>query len=330
MNEPTEVKLTAYGGNRISVLDTCQLKCKYKNEANNLEFYVVNATAPTALSLKTCQDILLIKVIMMVNKQDENTNCDQLLEEFSDVFKGKGCLSHEYHIQLKPGVKPVVHAARKIPVSWIDKVKRELERMEKLNIIQRVDEPTEWMNSMAVVPKPNGEVRICLDPRDLNFVVKRKHYQMPTPDKTTSQFSGAKYFTVVDATAGYWNVPLSKESSILTTFQTSFGRFCYLRMPFGIFSAQEVLQKRMDRVFGELPGVHVIVDDTLVSGSMREEHDERLRANLTAARQNGVKFNPKKIQKCSSEFNFFGELITKNGLKPHPSKVALVRNMTSP
>jgi hypothetical protein len=78
----------------------------------------------------------------------------------------------------------------------------------------------------------------------------------------------------------------------------------------------------MDRVFGELPGVHVIVDDI--------EHDERLRATLTAARRNRVKFNPKKIQKCSSEVKFFGELITKDGLKPHTSKVAAVRNMTSP
>ena len=195
--QPTKVKLTAYGGNRISVLGTCQLKCKYKKEAHNLEFYVVNATAPTALSLKTCQDLSLL-------------------------------------------------------------------------------------------------------------------------------------ITVLDATAGYWNVPLSKEASILTTFQTPIGRFCYLRMPFGICSAQEVFQNRMDRVFGELPGVHVIVDDILVSGSTREDHDERLRAALTAARRNGVKFNPKKIEKCSSEVKFFGELITKDGLKLDPSKVAAVGNMMSP
>ena len=102
-----------------------------------------------------------------MNKPDENNNCDQLLEEFSDVFKGHGCLSHEYHIQLKPGVKPVVHAARKIPVSSRDKIeKMQMEnekgkvkmQMVRLNIIRRVDEPTEWVNSMVVVPKPNDEV----------------------------------------------------------------------------------------------------------------------------------------------------------------------------
>jgi hypothetical protein len=106
---------------------------------------------------------------------------------------------------------------------------------------------------------------------------------MPTLDETTSQLAGAKYFTVLNATAGYWNVPLSKEASILTT----------------------------------------------LSGSTREDHDERLRAALTAARRNGVKFNPNKIQKCSSEIKLFGELITKDGLMPDPSKVATVGNMTS-
>jgi hypothetical protein len=85
----------------------------------------------------------------------------------------------------------------------------------------------------------------------------------------------------------------------------------------------------MDRVFGELPGVHVIVDDIHVSGSTSEDHDERLRAALTAARRNGVKFDPK-IQKCSSEVKLFVELITKDSLKPDPSKVSAVGNMTSP
>ena len=74
----------------------------------------------------------------------------------------------------------------------------------------------------------------------------------------------------------------------------------------------------------------MIVDDILVSGSTREDHDERLRAALTAARRNGVKFNPKKFRKCSSEVKLFGELITKDGLKSDPSKVAAVGNMTSP
>jgi hypothetical protein len=144
-----------------------------------------------------------------------------------------------------------VHAARKIPVSLRDKVKREIEKMEKLNIIRRVDEPTEWVNSMAVVPKPNGEVRICLDPRDLNFAVKREHYQMPTLNEITSQLAGAKYFTVLDATAGYWNVPLSKEASILTTFQTHLVDFVtYTNAIWYMFRERSLPKEDGSRIWG--------------------------------------------------------------------------------
>ena len=143
-------------------------------------------------------------------------------------------------MQLKPEVQQVVHAARKVTVAIREKVKAELDRMEKLNVISKVDEPTKWVNSMVVVLKPNGVVRIFLDPRDLNKAINREHYKMITLEEVTSQLSGAQYFTVLDATSGYWAMPLSKESSILTTFQTPYGRYRYLRMPFGICSAQEV------------------------------------------------------------------------------------------
>ena len=83
--------------------------------------------------------------------------------------------------------------------------------MERLNVISKVDEPPQWVNSMVVVPKPNGTVRICLDSRDLNKAINREHCKMPTLEEVTSQLSGAQYFTVLDATSGYWAIPLSKE-----------------------------------------------------------------------------------------------------------------------
>ena len=98
----------------------------------------------------------------------------------------------------------------------------------------------------------------------------------------------------------------------------------------GICVAQELFQKKMDRIFEGLPGVHIIVDDILVAGSTVEEHDDRLRVTLATARKKGIKFNPKKIQRCSTEVKFFGEMLTKDGLKPDPEKVAAVEKMSSP
>ena len=83
----------------------------------------------------------------------------------------------------------------------------------------------------------------------------------------------------------------------------------------------------MDGIFGGIPGVHIIVDDILVAGSTIQEHDERLRATLVRAKENGIKFNPRKLQRCSNQVKFFGELLTKDGLKPDPEKVAAVKEM---
>ena len=192
-------------------------------------------------------------------------------------------------MQLKPEVQPVVHAARKVTVAIREKIKAELERMEKLNVISKVDEPTTWVNSMVVVPKPNGAVRICLEPRHLNKAINKKHYKMITLEEVTSQLSAAQYFTVLDATSGYWAMPLSKESSILTTFQTPYGRYRYLRMPFGICSAQEVFQKKMDRIFEGIPGVHIIVDDMMSMMASYEQlslQPEKTESSSTQRRYN--------------------------------------------
>ena len=78
--------------------------------------------------------------------------------------------------------RTVVHSPRKIPVPQREKVVEELKRMEKLVVIVRQEEPTEWMNSLVVVQKPNGSVRLCIDPRDLNVARKRSHYPMKTVD----------------------------------------------------------------------------------------------------------------------------------------------------
>ena len=99
-------------------------------------------------------------------------------------------------------------------------------------------------------------------------------------------------------------------------------------MPFGICSDQEVFQKKMDGIFEGIPGVHVMADDILIAGSTK--HYERLRATLKRARESGINFNPKKLQRCSTEVKFFGELLTNDGSKPDPAKVIAVRNMRPP
>ena len=92
-------------------------------------------------------------------------------------------------------------------------------------VVERVDEPTDWVNSLVIVEKPNGQLRLCLDPKDLNNAIKRPHYPLPTLEDATSKMAGAKFFTKLDAKSGYWPLKLKDSSSYLTTFNTPFGRY---------------------------------------------------------------------------------------------------------
>ena len=154
---------------------------------------------------------------------------------------------------------------------------------------------------MVTVVKPD-KLRICIDPKDLNRAMKRPNYQIPILDEILPTLVNAKIFSVLDAKDGFHQVKLDESSSYLTTFWTPFGRYRYLRMPFGISSAPEVYQRRMHDIIQGLPGVEVIADDILVygKGSTKEEyiqdHDHNLTKLLERARAVNLKLNKKKLK----------------------------------
>ena len=139
--------------------------------------------------------------------------------------------------------------------------------------------PTEWISSMVVVAKPN-KIRICLDPKDLNKAVLRPKYQMPTLEEILPKLNGAKVFTTLDAKDGFHQIGLDEESSKLTTFWTPFGRYRYLRLPFGISVAPEEFECKLQEKLSDLEGTHVLRDDILVVGygdtaeEAEKNHDE--------------------------------------------------------
>ena len=117
--------------------------------------------------------------------------------------------------------------------------------------------------------------------------------------------------------------------SLLTTFNTLFGRYCYKRLPFGLRSSAEVFEKRVEQVFGDLP-VSIYFDDLIVAGETQEKHDENLRRLLDRARECKVKFNRDKIQLNRSEVSYLGHIVSAEGIKVDPAKVKAITEMPSP
>ena len=179
------------------------------------------------------------------------------------MFEGLGLFEGEHHICINKDYPPVIHPPRRVPHALKDKLKKELDRMEKLDVISRIDEPTDWVNSMVLVEKAKG-LRVCLDPKDLNKAIKREHYRTRTLEDILPKLNGAKYFGVCDARSGYWTIKLDEASTKLTTFNTPFGRYCFKRLPLGLISSQDVFQKKIDQAFEGIQGVEAIADDILI------------------------------------------------------------------
>ena len=132
-------------------------------------------------------------------KVRQYTSKEHLIQQHPKVFEEKvGKLKGEYHIRLDDNAIPIQHSPRRVPAALRDQLKDTLDDLVKQQIIAPVTEPTAWINSMVVVPKKNGTLRICLDPKDLNCHIQREHYQLPTIEDIATRLDKAKLFTVLE------------------------------------------------------------------------------------------------------------------------------------
>ena len=147
-----------------------------------------------------------------------------------------------------------------------------------------------------IVEKSNGDIRVCLDLKDLNRAVKREFSQLPRAEEIMSQMSGATIFSKLDASAGYWQVKVDEASSDLLAFNTPFDRFKFKRLPFGVHCASEVHSKRISEILDGLDGVAHIQNDIIVWGTDQENHDDDLSKVLERIKESGLKLNNQKCE----------------------------------
>ena len=225
---------------------------------------------------------------------------------------------------------------RRLPIGIRDKVAAELQKMEANGIIAPVTEASSWVSALLVITKPDGRIRLCIDPKPLNKALKRARYRMPTIEDVLPQLAGAKVFSTVDVKEAFWTVRLDDESSRLTTFETPFGRYRWLRLPFGVSPAPELFQARLNNALAGLKGVACIADDILIAGSGDTEadatadHNKNLRALLDRCREKGIKLNRQKLKLNRPSTIFCGYNLTRDGALPDQRKVAAILNMPPP
>jgi len=326
--EKTHVELKTWKNDKYQPLGECRLHVRNpkSNKLYNVRFIVCHNNFDPILGLRASEQMKLINV-----NNDNFERVNVIDNNFDSVFDNKiGTIGNEHKLKVRSDAQPIIMANRKVPISQREPLKKELDRLVNLGVITPVSEPTEWVSQTVITAKKNGKIRLCLDPRELNKVLLREHYTLPVIDDTLHELRQSKIFSKADLASGYWHIKLDNESSMLTTFQTCFGRFRWLRLPFGLNVSSEIFQRKLFEAFSDLEGIICIADDIIIHGKDENEHDERMNKFLERCLIKGIKLNKDKLFNKVDAVTFMGHKITKDGLEVDEEKIKAVKNFPSP
>ena len=209
----TRCRLVTYSGQRLIPEGETTVTIN----GHKLCFQVVAEGSPI-LGIDACVTLNLITRVDTICTI-EATEAEKLVKHYNDIFHGLGHIKSNAIIHVDPNVTPTIDPPRRIPHAVIDEVRAELDKMLKMGVIKKQDEPTPWVSSITIVRKP-GKTRICIDPTKLNRAILRGPYPIRTIEEVVAKTHGACYFSVLDANSGYWQVQLDENSSRLCTFNT--------------------------------------------------------------------------------------------------------------
>jgi transposase InsO family protein len=331
--QPSSAKIRGVHGKVQRAIGSVVLPCRYKDDTRMVKFQVLN-TNNHNINLLGSADCVKFGMVARVYSAETDTHSEiaKIINMYKNVFDDViGCLPGEYDIKIDENAHPVVHPPRSVPVALREKVRAELNRLEAAGIVAKVVEPTPWVNSMVVVSKKDiDQIRICIDPSDLNKVILREHFPMNNIDEIASRLAGSTVFTTLDAKMGYFQIKLSERSSLLTTFNTPFGRYRMLRMPMGAKCSADKFQQVLVEAFNGIDGVEIYQDDILVHGKTHAEHNNRLRQVLKKCQDINLKLNRKKCQIGQGEVAYVGHKLTGKGLKPTDDRIQAIKNLKIP
>ena len=221
---------------------------------------------------------------------------EDLKKLYPNSFDRLGSFKGEYNIRIDPTVKPATHARRNVPIESKEAIDKELDYLIEEEIITEQVEPTPWVSSVTFPMKPNGEVRVCLDPSNLNKAIIREHHIPMTVEEIAHKLARATVYTKADALKAFLQIHLTDEASLLMTFNSHRGCLHFLRMRFGAKMSQDVFQLWMDAILEQCPGVIGIHDDMVIFGVDQEDHDANLINLLNICQKEGLVLNSKKLE----------------------------------
>jgi hypothetical protein len=253
-----------------------------------------------------------------------------LLQEFQDLFSTTPGTTNLAEHFIPTNGNPVKVPPRRIPANFRDEVEEQLDTMLKMGIIEECSSP--WMAPTVFVRKKNGELRMCIDYRELNKKTVKDAYPLPRADEVQDRLAGSTIFSTLDLACGYWQIAVTPEDRPKTAFcpEPGMGLFQFTCMPFGLSGAPGSFQRLMYTVCRGLPFVTTYLDDVLIHSVSPEEHLQHLQEVFHQLRQAGLPLQGSKCQLGMSQVTYLEHVFSSSGMEPDPRKIAVVENWPTP
>lgn len=311
----------------------CNLENLYKNpQSNNTK--KVNMIQ---INKKEFQQKLEEKIKHL--SEEEKYRMRNLLIQYKDLFSlggigNLGCTSIVKH-KINTGNHPPINKrpyrvpqAQKVVLN--DLIQEQLDK----GVIKPSISP--WSAPVVIVPKkpgPDGVIsyRMCVDFRELNKITVPEVYPLPDIHETLDMLGGSKFFTALDMNSGFFQVQMDADSQEKTGFSTPDGHYEYTRMPMGLINSPAVFQRLVDTTLSGLKDACLpYMDDILIFSPDIDQHCKDISKVLDRFKNVNLSVQLKKCQLAQSEINFLGHVISREGIKPCPKKIEIVKNYPKP
>lgn len=228
--------------------------------------------------------------------------------------------------------KPVRCKVRTESPFKLKKIIAEIDRLEKRGIIKKIEQ-SEWLHPIISVPKPNGTLRICVDAREINAVMKKNAYPQQNVNRILGLIGRAKYITTIDLTDAYFQIPLHKDSQEKTAFAVpTRGTYVYTRMPMGLTISGAILCSLIDQLFGAEfePFAFPYLDDIIIVTETFEQHLEVLEKVAKKLAYANLTISTTKSKFCYRRLKYLGHIIDESGIALDKSRIDAISNFPRP
>ena len=264
---------------------------------------------------------------------------ERLCIKYNDIF----CLKddkltvtkiYQPSLTVKPDTHPVYTRPYKLPQAHKEEVQRQVDKMLSENIIENAI--SEWNSPLLLVPKKSAQDerkwRLVIDYRKLNNALQDDKFPLPNIEEVIESLAGAKYFSHLDLSQGYYQCELKPEDRPITAFGTSGGQYQMTRLPMGLKVSPSTFSRLMTVAMSGLNMERCLVylDDIIVFGKTLEEHNRNLSDVFERLRKTNLKLNPQKCNFLKTELLYLGHLVSVEGVKPDPSKIEIIKQWSSP